>query len=249
MIDIKEVTKIFGSQKILDNVSLNVKAGEKIAILGQNGAGKSSLMRIILGEFVPNSGNVSINGVNTLKDRKEALKFISFVPQTPPPLKFSLRELCEFVCKSSNVKFEDIEKFSKLLELDLHANLNKSFYKLSGGMKQKMLIAIAFAKDSEILMFDEPTANLDFGNQMRVLKEIKKLAKQGYIIILTSHQPEQVFYLNAKVAMLGRDKNYIYGEASEAMSSENLKKIYGVDIRVVKNIIDEHEHYSCVMVD
>ena len=90
MIDIKEVTKIFGSQKILDSVSLNVKAGEKIAILGQNGAGKSSLMRIILGEFVPNSGSVAINGVNTLKDRKEALKFISFVPQTPPPLKFKL---------------------------------------------------------------------------------------------------------------------------------------------------------------
>ena len=162
---------------------------------------------------------------------------------------FAKAQISKRFTEISNVKFEDIEKFSKLLELDLHANLNKSFYKLSGGMKQKMLIAIAFAKDSEILMFDEPTANLDFGNQMRVLKEIKKLAKQGYIIILTSHQPEQVFYLNAKVAMLGRDKNYIYGEASEAMSSENLKKIYGVDIRVVKNIIDEHEHYSCVMVD
>ena len=116
MIDIKEVTKIFGSQRILDNVSLNVKSGEKIAILGQNGAGKSSLMRFILGEFIPNSGSIAINGVNTLKDRKGALKFISFVPQTPPPLKFNLRELCEFVCKSSNVKFEEIEKFSKLLE-------------------------------------------------------------------------------------------------------------------------------------
>ena len=73
MIDIKEVTKIFGSQKILDSVSINVKAGEKIAILGQNGAGKSSLMRIILGEFVPNRGSFAINGVNTLNDRIEAL--------------------------------------------------------------------------------------------------------------------------------------------------------------------------------
>ena len=70
MIDIKEVTKIFGSQRILDNVSLNVKSGEKIAILGQNGAGKSSLMRIILGEFIPNSGSIAINGVNTLKIEK-----------------------------------------------------------------------------------------------------------------------------------------------------------------------------------
>ena len=112
-----------------------------------------------------------------------------------------------------------------------------------------VLIARALGQRSKVILLDEPTANLDFGNQMRVLKEIKKLAKQGYIIILTSHQPEQVFYLNAKVAMLGRDKNYIYSEASEVMNGENLKKIYGVDIRVVKNIIDEREHYSCVMVD
>lgn len=213
MIDIKEVTKIFGSQKILDSVSLNVKAGEKIAILGQNGAGKSSLMRIILGEFVPNGGSVAIKGVNTLKDRKEALKFISFVPQTPPPLKFSLRELCEFVCKSSNVKFEDIEKFSKLLELDLHANLNKSFYKLSGGMKQKMLIAIAFAKDSEILMFDEPTANLDV-KARESFKNLLDNFTQNKTLVFISHRIDEIAHLLDRC---------VYMDLGKIIKEENLR--------------------------
>ena len=65
---------------------------------------------------------------------------------------------------------------------------------------------------------------------------------------MTSHQPEQIFYVNAKVAMLGHDKTYAYGEAGEAMSSENLQKIYNTDVRVVKNVIDGEEYYSCVAV-
>ena len=73
-----------------------------------------------------------------------------------------------------------------------------------------------------------------FGNQIRVLKQIKELAKQGYIVVMASHQPEQIFYVNAKDAMLGHDKTYVYGEASKAMSSENLQKIYNTDARVVK---------------
>ena len=84
-----------------------------------------------------------------------------------------------------------------------------------------------------------------FGNQIRILKQIKELAKQGCIVVMTSHQPEQIFYVNAKVAMLGHDKTYAYGEA---ISSENLQKIYNTDVRVVKNVIDGEEYYSCVAV-
>lgn len=87
-----------------------------------------------------------------------------------------------------------------------------------------------------------------FGNQIRILKQIKELAKQGCIVVMTSHQPEQIFYVNAKVAMLGRDKTYVYGKASEAMSSGNLQKIYNTDVRVVKNVIDGKEYYSCVAI-
>ncbi|WP_169765318.1 ABC transporter ATP-binding protein [Campylobacter curvus] len=191
MINLKNITKSFGSQKILDDVSLDVARGEKLAILGQNGAGKSSLMRIVLGEFLPTSGSVSINGFDPLKSRKEALSLISFVPQTPPPLKFSLAELCEFVCKSSNVSFDEIAKFCGELDFSLEQNLSKPFYKLSGGMKQKMLIAVAFAKNTEILMFDEPTANLDVEARGAFKILLKRLAGTKTMVFI-SHRIDEI---------------------------------------------------------
>ena len=191
MIEIKNVSKTFGSQKILSDVNLRILRGQKVAILGQNGAGKSSLMRIILGEFQSDAGEVKIGGFNPLKNRKAALELVSFVPQTPPPLKFSLAELCEFVCKSSNVKFEDIAKFCELMQLNLSANFKKPFYKLSGGMKQKMLISIAFAKNTPVMMFDEPTANLDPSARERFLALVGEFGVDKTLIFI-SHRLSEI---------------------------------------------------------
>ena len=160
-------------------------------MLGQNGAGKSSLMRIILGEFKPNSGEVRVNGFDPFTARKEALSVISFVPQTPPPLKFNLKELCEFVCKSSGVAQENIEKFCEKMELDLKGNFHKPFYKLSGGMKQKMLIAIAFAKNTEAMMFDEPTANLDPKARRNFMDLLGEFAREKTLVFI-SHRLDEV---------------------------------------------------------
>ena len=187
MIILKDITKAFGSQKILQNVNLSIKKGQKTVVLGQNGAGKSSLMRIILGEFKPNSGEVRVNGFDPFTARKEALSVISFVPQTPPPLKFNLKELCEFVCKSSGVAQKNIEKFCEKMELDLKGNFHKPFYKLSGGMKQKMLIAIAFAKNTQAMMFDEPTANLDKQNSLGFIEMLSKLKELKKTVLIATH--------------------------------------------------------------
>ncbi|MBE2983898.1 ABC transporter ATP-binding protein [Campylobacter sp. RM9344] len=191
MIILKGITKTFSSQNILKNINLHIKKSQKVVIYGQNGAGKSSLMRIILGEFRPNNGEVKVCSADPFLSRKDALKNISFVPQTPPPLKFSLKELCEFVCKTSDVKFDRIKFFCDKLELDLNGNLNKPFYKLSGGMKQKMLVAIAFSKDSDVLIFDEPTANLDpkaRGNFIGLLDEFAK----SKTLVCISHRVDEV---------------------------------------------------------
>lgn len=213
MIKIQNITKTFGTQKILKNINLHIKKGERVVILGQNGAGKSSLMRIILGEFKPSSGSVLVNNTNPFIDRKNALKIISFVPQTPPPLKFSLKELCEFVCKSSNVNFESIEKFCDKMELDLKANFSKAFYKLSGGMKQKMLIAIAFSKDSEVLMFDEPTANLD------------PKARENFINLLTQFSKDKTFiFISHRIDEIKEISNrYVEIDLGEIIKDEILR--------------------------
>ena len=161
MIEDRNVTKNFSSHISLDNVNIEFKKNEYIALMGPNGAGKTTLIRSILGYYHPNSGEVLINGLNPIKDRIKVLEHISFVPQLPPPIKLSLNELMQYIQASSNVNKELIMHYANEMKLDIAANLNKSFFKLSGGMKQKMLIAISLAKKSNIIIYDEPTANLD----------------------------------------------------------------------------------------
>ena len=161
MIKVKNLTKKFSSHISLDNVNIEFKKNEYIALMGPNGAGKTTLIRSILGYYHPNSGEVLINGLNPIKDRIKVLEHISFVPQLPPPIKLSLNELMQYIQASSNVNKDLIMYYANEMKLDITANLNKSFFKLSGGMKQKMLIAISLAKKSNIIIYDEPTANLD----------------------------------------------------------------------------------------
>ena len=161
MIQVKNLTKKFSSHISLDNVNIEFNKNEYIALMGPNGAGKTTLIRSILGYYHPNSGGVLINGLDPIKERIKVLEHISFVPQLPPPIKLSLSELMKYIQASSDVEKELIMHYANEMKLDIAANLNKSFFKLSGGMKQKMLIAISLAKKSNIIIYDEPTANLD----------------------------------------------------------------------------------------
>jgi len=161
LIKVSNLTKKFGSTISLDDVSVSFKEGDHVALMGPNGAGKTTLIRIILGHYNPDSGKALIGGLDPIKKRVEVLQNVSFVPQLPPPIKLSLDELINYVVVSSGVKKEDIYHYAKEMELDLIPNLSKSFFKLSGGMKQKLLIAISLAKKSGITIYDEPTANLD----------------------------------------------------------------------------------------
>jgi len=161
MIDIKNLTKKFGNTLSLDSVTLSMNKGDSIALMGANGAGKTTLIRSILGYYHPNSGSVLVRDLDPITQRTEVLKHISFVPQLPPPIKLSISELIFYVCQSSGVEEKEIYHYAHKMKLDVKANLNKSFFKLSGGMKQKLLIAISLARESEIVIYDEPTANLD----------------------------------------------------------------------------------------
>ena len=161
MITVNNITKKFGKTLSLDNLSVEFKKNDAVALMGANGAGKTTLIRLILGYYHATNGTVSVNGMNPITARQKILEHVSFVPQLPPPIKLSLDELMGYVCYSSSIKRDDIFHFAKEMDFELHPNLHKSFFKLSGGMKQKMLIAISLAKQSDILIYDEPTANLD----------------------------------------------------------------------------------------
>jgi len=191
MIEIKNVSKKFADQFVLKDIDLNIADGEQVLFVGQNGAGKSSLMRTILGEYIPTSGSVTIDGFDSFKQRSRALRGISFVPQTPPPLKLSLNELIYFAERTADASRADIVKFCDEMELDLGSNLNKPFHKLSGGMKQKFLIALAFGRASKAMIFDEPTANLDPSAREHFKTLLRKYAKDKSLIFI-SHRLEEV---------------------------------------------------------
>jgi len=191
MIKINNLTKKFDSSLSLDNVSCQFNKNDSIALMGVNGAGKTTLIRSILGYYHPDNGDISINGLNPIKDRVKVLQNISFVPQLPPPIKLSIDELISYVHTSSNVDKKLILHFANEMKLDVNANLHKSFFKLSGGMKQKLLIAISLAKKSDIIIYDEPTANLD----PKARNDFYRLLKQNEdekVLLFVTHRLEEV---------------------------------------------------------
>ena len=191
MIKVNNLTKKFGSHISLDSVNVEFNKNDYIALMGANGAGKTTLIRSILGYYHPTSGDVSINGLDPIKQRVKVLKNISFVPQLPPPIKLSLKELMQYVSISAKVDKELMMHYANEMKLDIDANLNKSFFKLSGGMKQKMLIAISLAKKSNIIIYDEPTANLD----PKARDDFYRLLKQNEddkILLFVTHRLEEV---------------------------------------------------------
>lgn len=201
MIRIENLTKKFLEQKSLNNISLELELGEKIIIMGQNGAGKTTLIRTILGQYLPTAGNIRIEGKDPFNDRINTLSLIGFVPQLPPPIKLTVEELIYYANKSSNVEKKLVLELCKELDLDLDSHLNKVFFKLSGGMKQKLLIAIAIAKNPKIFIFDEPTANLDPKGRNRFYELIKKY-NENKLMIFISHRIDEVSHIvNRKIEM------------------------------------------------
>jgi ABC-2 type transport system ATP-binding protein len=210
MIEIKNLTKKFGKATSLNEVSITFKKGDAVALMGANGAGKTTLVRLIMGYYHPTSGHVRINGLDPVKKRVDILKSVSFVPQLPPPIKLSLAELITYICKSSNVSRERIYYYANEMKLDIKPNLNKSFFKLSGGMKQKFLIAVSLAKESDIMIYDEPTANLDPKARDDFYRLIKEKEKDKLSLFVT-HRIEEV---------KGIVNRQIYMDLGEVVSDE-----------------------------
>jgi ABC-2 type transport system ATP-binding protein len=201
MIEIKNLTKKFDSHVSLDNVSLKFDKNESVALMGANGAGKTTLIRSILGYYHPNEGTVSINGFDPIKQRVEVLKNISFVPQLPPPIKLSVDELMSYVVSSSGVSKELILHYAQEMKLEVKNNINKSFFKLSGGMKQKLLIAISLAKESQIMIYDEPTANLDPDARDDFYRLLKQNSHEKTLLFVTHRFEEVQELVNRQIYM------------------------------------------------
>jgi len=160
MIQFNNVAKTFRRVRVLDGISLDIGLGERVALIGSNGAGKTTLIRCLLGEYTYD-GAVTVNGLDPRGNRTAVLGSIGFVPQLPPPLKMPVGQLIDFSASLCGTDPQRIHDIAKRLGLDIESVLSRQFVRLSGGMKQKLLIAIALGREAKVLVMDEPAANLD----------------------------------------------------------------------------------------
>jgi len=201
LVSARGVSKRFMGTKVLDNVTLDIARGDRIAMMGPNGAGKTTLVRAMLGFYHIDSGQIRVNGHDPVKARVEVLQNISFIPQLPPPVKLSIEEMLLYVERSSQIPRKKIFEESERMELSLRQHLSKPFFKLSGGMKQKLLIAIALSKKSDLLIFDEPTANLDPKGREKFYDLLSEIDKNCSTLFITHRLDEIEGLVNRKIYM------------------------------------------------
>jgi ABC-2 type transport system ATP-binding protein len=197
MIRFEQVTKRFRRQAVLKGIDLIIERGHRVALVGSNGAGKTTLFRCLLGEYVC-QGRLLVDGLDPREHRREVLGKIGFVPQLPPPLKMPVAQLIQFasgVCGADPVRMEAV---ASRLGLDVDAFKRQPFVKLSGGQKQKLLISIALGRDAELLVMDEPAANLD-PDARHIFFELLAERQGSVAMLISSHRLDEVAALVNRV--------------------------------------------------
>jgi ABC-2 type transport system ATP-binding protein len=203
VIRLEKLSKSFGGAKALDDLTLTAEAGEKIALVGANGAGKTTLFRCLLGEYEC-GGIVRIDGLDPRRDRTALLKSVGFVPQLPPPLRMPVKDLIGSAAGVSGADPGRIVSVAVDLGLDVAELANRPFMKLSGGQKQKLLIAIALGRETRFLILDEPAANLDPPARAVLVALLER--RRDDTMIVSSHRVDEVAGLGTRIVELDRGR-------------------------------------------
>lgn len=228
-----------GGKPVLNGVTLELNQGEVGILLGKNGSGKTTLFKNILGIEKPESGNVLFDGENLAKmKRRERARRIAYVPQH---IHFGDLSVLDSVLMGRVSYFgmqasrEDYEVVEKILEdMELLDFAHRSAEALSGGEKQKIAIARAMAQEPKLMVFDEPTGNLDIANEQLIVREAKRLARQKNIAILSSlHDLNQALYFGDKFFFL-KDGVVKYAGGKEIVTEQIIQDIFDIHVKIME---------------
>lgn len=221
-------------------VSLSLEAGEVVCLLGPNGGGKTTLFRTLLGLLPAQGGRVLLGGDDLAElPRREIARRIAYVPQVHTGyFPFTVRDVVlmgrtAHLAPFASPSQRDHEAAEEALTRLGLAHLADSVYtQISGGERQLTLLARALAQSAPLMVMDEPTASLDFGNQVKVLERIVELARSGIGVLLSTHDPDQAFLLGDRVALLHQGKLAAIGPPHEVLTPAALHMLYGVDVAI-----------------
>ncbi len=239
VLEARDITYAYqGRKPVFEHISFSLRPGQVVCILGPNGAGKTTLLNCLANLVPLRTGAVCINGqpVTSMAPRQVA-QYIGYVPQLiTPSFDFSVLDYVVTGCAPrmgslSRPKKEHYDTARQAIrDMGIEELAERSYMHISGGERQQVAIARALAQKPAFILMDEPTAHLDFGNQIKVLRTVRRMAAEGYGVLLTTHNPDHALLLGGKAAVLDRQGGLNFGDSEEILVEEALSELYGTEL-------------------
>ncbi len=229
---------------VIKNLNMVLQDGDVCCILGPNGVGKTTVFKTILNLIPPLAGQICIDGADIAGwSPKQMARYFAYVAQSSTAtFPYTVREVA-LMGRMGHIGFtgqpgeKDYDIVEQAMEdVGIRHLADEQYTGISGGERQLLMIARALAQQSKILIMDEPTANLDYGNMMRVIETIRSLSKKGLCVIMTSHMPDQAFMLHAKAVLLQRNRAPQFGQADDIITERNMYSAYNTRVQILEVI-------------
>jgi iron complex transport system ATP-binding protein len=241
-LDVQELAFGYPGKEVGRGVSFDLAGGEVLCLLGPNGGGKTTLFKTILRLLAPRQGRVAVDGEPiTGRSRPRLARVFGYVPQAQLGIfPFTVVEIVLMGRTAHIGPFATPSRGDRAIAEEMLGVLGiahlgaRPYTEISGGERQLTLIARALAQQPAILVMDEPTASLDFGNQVRVLGEIAQLARRGIAVMLSTHDPDHAFLCAHRVALLHQGRLARFGPPDLVITRESLREVYGVEVTVTE---------------
>jgi iron complex transport system ATP-binding protein len=241
MLEVRALAFGYAGRNVGRDVSVALVPGEVLCVLGPNGSGKTTLFKTVLGLLPPQAGTVALDGADLRSLSRVAIaRLAGYVPQGyPAHFAYTVREFvlmgrAPHVATLATPGKRDRDIAMQALHvMGIAALADRALTEISAGERQLALIARALAQEARVLIMDEPTASLDFGNQVRVLEKIGELARQGIAIAFSTHDPDHAFLAAQRALLLSEGRMLALGTPREVIREETLERLYKVSVQVL----------------
>jgi len=241
VLDVRDLAYGFGERRVGAGVTFALERGDTLAVLGGNGAGKTTLIRTLLGLLPAQAGAIRVGGdaITTLASHERARR-LAYVPQQHTPTFGFTAEEAVLMGRVAHLAtfarpgvIDREAAHDALTRLGIESLAARPVTELSGGERQLVWIARALAQQAPVLILDEPTASLDFGNRARVLAEIDRLRSGGLTIVFSTHEPDQALAHADRALLLADGRPLALDAVERALTAENVERLYRVRVRSV----------------
>lgn len=237
---IEDLSFSYGNRAVLDHVSFSAEYGQFLSVLGPNGVGKSTLFRCMLGLLPLDSGTIHIDGIPiSAMSAGQLARRIAYIPQSHNPVfNFSVFDMVLMGTTSQTGTFaspgekQRRQAHSALEKLGIAHLKDRGYGSISGGERQLTLIARAIAQQARILIMDEPSASLDFGNRIHVMQTVRSLTQDGFCVIQSTHDPDQAYLYSDRILALYHGNVLAWGTPQDTIDNVLISTLYGVDVEV-----------------